>query len=169
MRIKNNHKGFSIVELVVYVSLASIMLLAIASFSKIILEARTRNRVISEVEQQGTQVAQTISQSIRNSEGIISPTAGGSSDNLNLNVVNTSQDPTVFSLDSGVINIQEGSGNQVNLTNGHVVVQDLVFQNLSRPNTPGVVKFSFILEYNNQSNKPEYNYSKTFYSSASLR
>lgn len=168
-RQKSNVKGFTLVELVVYISLTSMILLAIASFSKIILESRIRSWVISEVEQQGIQVVQIISQTIRNAEDITSPVSGNTAANLTLDVVDIADDPTVFSLNSNVIEIKEGSDPLISLTNDNVVVRDVVFQNLSRTNTPGIVKFSFVLEYNNQSNRPEYNYSKTFYSSAGLR
>jgi len=165
----NPRKGFTLVELLVYISLVSMMLLAVASFAKIILQARVRNQVISEVEQQGVQVIQIISQTIRNAENITAPASGGGTGGLTLNVISVSQNPTVFSLDSDIIKIKEGSTSQINLTNSKVIASDLIFQNLSRTDTPGIIKYSFVLDYDNQSDKPEYNYLKTFYSSASLR
>jgi len=169
MKYKNNYNGFTLVELVVYISLVSIMLLGIASFTKIILQTRARNQIIIEVEQQGIQIAQILTHTICNAENITLPVIGSTDSSLTLDVVSTGDDPTIFSLDGNIINIKEGAGNQINLNNSRTEVQDLILQNLSRSDTPGIVKFSFILNYNNQSGRPEYNYSKTFYGSTSLR
>jgi len=163
------NKGFTLIELVIYISLVSIMLLGIASFTKIILQTRTRNQVIAEVEQQGIQIAQILTQTIRNAENIIQPTPSNTNNNLILDVFDASKDPTIFSLNSNIINIKEGAGSQINLNNSRVEVQDLTFQNFSRLDTSGIIKFSFSLNYNNQSGRPEYNYSKVFYGSISLR
>lgn len=163
------NKGFTLIELIVYISLVSVMLLGIASFTKIILQTRIRNQVITETEQQGIQIAQILTRVIRNAENITTPTAGNNAGSLTLDVSDISQDPTVFSLNGGIINIKEGTGNQINLNNSRVEAHDLAFQNLSRPDTPGIIKFGFSLDYNNQSGRPEYNYSRTFYGSISLR
>jgi len=163
------NKGFTLIELIIYIGLVSIMLLGIASFAKIILQARTRNQVIAEVEQQGVQIAQMLTYTVRNAENIIQPTAPNTDNNLILDMLYAPEDPTTFSLDGVIINIKQGAGNKINLNNSRVEIQDLTFQNLSRPDTPGIIKFSFTLNHKNQSGRPEYNYSKTFYSSASLR
>ncbi|NQV00819.1 MAG: prepilin-type N-terminal cleavage/methylation domain-containing protein [Parcubacteria group bacterium] len=163
------NKGFTLIELIIYISLVSIMLLGIASFSRTILQTRAKNQVIAEVEQQGIQIAQILSQKIRNAENIIAPTLGNNANSLTLDVVAVAQDPTVFSLDAETIKIEESGANQINLTNSKVIASGLVFQNLSRTDTPGIVKFSFTLDYDNQSGRPKYNYSKTFYGSISLR
>jgi len=163
------NKGFTLIELIIYIGLVSIMLLGIASFAKIILQNRARNQVITEVEQQGVQIAQILTYTIRNAKNIIQPTPSNTNNNLILDVFDASKDPTTFSLDGNIINIKEGAGSQINLNNSRVEVQDLTFQNLSRSDTPGIIKFSFALNYNNQSGRSEYNYSKTFYGSISLR
>lgn len=169
MSLRNNYKGFSLIELVVYIGLVSIMLLGIASFAKTILQTRAKNQVILEVEQQGIQVMQILSQTIRNAESIVFPSSGSNANTLTLNLANPSANPTTFSFSNGFINIQEGGALPINLINSRVEVQNLIFENLSRLDTSGIIKFSFVLNYNNQSGRPEYNYSKTFYGSASLR
>ena len=163
------NKGFTLIELIIYISLSSMMLLSITLFAKMILQVRTKNQVMMEVEQQGIQITQILTHAIRNAENIIQPTPPNINSNLILDMLNVSEDPTVFSLDNNVINIQEGVSGQINLSNSRIEVQDLTFQNFSRANTPGIISFSFTLNYNNQSSKPEYNYSKIFYGSISLR
>ena len=145
------------------------MLLSITLFTKMVFQMRTKTQVIMEVEQQGVQIMQTLTSTIRNAESIVQPSLSSTDNNLTLDMLDTAENPTVFSLDNNTINIQEGVNAKINLNNSRIDIQDLIFQNLSRPNTPGIIKFSFTLNYNNQSDRPEYNYSKIFYGSISLR
>lgn len=149
------------VELVIYIALLTILLLSVTLFITSFLKSKAQNQSMAEVEQQGTQVAQIISQSIRNAENITLPITGGTAASLTLDVVTVANDPTMFSLSSGVIKMQEGAASAVDLTNSKATASGLSFYNVSRTSTPGAIKFQFTLTYNN--------YSKTFYGSSSLR
>ncbi len=164
-----NRQGFTLIELIIYVAIASVMFMAISSFAFILLRSRIRSQVITEVEQQGAYVMQIITQTIRNAEGINSPTQGGSNSSLSLNVSGSSNDPTVFDVSGSTLWISEGGGAPLKLTNSRLIVSDFLAQNLSRTNTPGIIKIQFDLKYNSQAEKAELDYSKTFYGSASLR
>lgn len=133
------------------------------------LEARVKQQTIAEIEQSGTQVMQTTTQLIRNAETINSPATGASSSTLSLDVVDAAKDPTIIELSGGVIYITEGAGSAVPLTAAPVNVDSLTFYNLSRSGTPGVVRLQFTLTYTNPSGRQEYDYTKTFYGSASVR
>jgi len=95
---KNLNQGFTLIELLLYVGIASIILIVTTLFLGVLLESRVKNQAISEIEQQGLQLMQIITQTTRNAENISSPTAGNSSSTLSLDVINTSKDPTVFDL-----------------------------------------------------------------------
>ena len=168
MYMKNN-KGFTLIELLLYIGIASVMLLIISVFLSTLLQSRVKNQTIAEVEQQGAQVMQIITQTIRNAEGINSPTQGASASSLSVDVFNTSDDPTVFDLSSGAIRVTEGAGSAVPLLNSRLTASGLNFQNLSRDNTSGVVRVQFTLTHMNIENRNEYDYNKTFYASAGLR
>lgn len=66
------------------------------------------------------------------------------------------------------LQIKEGSGIVVPLTNNKVMLSDLTFKNLSRSGTPGVVQVSFTVSRVNNSGKNEYDYQKTFTGTAAL-
>ncbi|PJE77100.1 hypothetical protein COV05_00625 [Candidatus Uhrbacteria bacterium CG10_big_fil_rev_8_21_14_0_10_48_16] len=169
MKTNNSKKGFTLIELVLYVGIASGILLVSTLFLQTLLESRVKNQTIAEVEQQGLQVMHLIAQTVRNAENITSPTIGGSAGSLTLDVVNIVDDPTVFYVSGDSIQMTEGAGSTIALTNSHVAASALTFQNLSRPDTPGIVRVSFILTHVNSSGRQEYEFSKTFYASASLR
>ena len=125
--------------------------------------------VISEVEHQGDMVIQIISQTIRNAEGVNSPSKGGSASLLSLDVVNVSLDPTVFDLNAEVIRVTESVGLAIPLTSDSVHVTSLDFRNLTKNKGFGSIKFQFTIEYDNPANISDFEYSKTFYATADLR
>jgi Tfp pilus assembly protein PilW len=167
--VQRKSNGFTLIELLLYVSVSALLLLGISAFSFTLLGSRIKNQTIAEVEQQGLQVMQMITQTARNAEVIISPAISNSSSSLTLDVIASSSDPTVFNLSSGVIRIKEGASAVVPLTNSRVTASALNFQNLSRASTPGTIRISFMLIHINPSGRNEYSFAKIFYGSASLR
>lgn len=169
MKICTQHKGFTLIELLLYVAISSSILLVISTFLPTLLESRVKNQTIAEVEQQGIQVMQIITQTIRNADKIDSPTVGASASSLSLNTYVSNLNPTIFDLAAGVIQVSEGVVSPIALTNTRVTASALTFQNLSRVSTPGTLRISFTLTHVNSSGRNEYNFSKTFSSSATLR
>lgn len=167
--LRSNTSGFTLIELLLYLGIAAIMLTIISVFLSTLFRARIKNQTISEVEQQGQQVLDIITQTIRSAETINSPLAGSSASLLSLDVIDLNDDPTVFDATGGVIRITEGAGSPLPLTNNRAVSTSLTFSNLSRINTPGTVRIQFTLTHINPEGRNEYTYTKTFYASASLR
>ena len=160
--MKNYQKGFTLIELLLYIAIASIIVFTTASLLRFTLESRVKNQTIAEVEQEGAQVMQLITQTVRNATAISSPTIGASGASLSV-------DTTVFDLSGGAIRIKEGAGAAVNLTSSKITVSSLNFQNLSRVSTPNIARVSFTVTYTNSSGRNEYDFTKSFYGSAGLR
>lgn len=161
--------GFTLIELVLYVAISGFILLAVSLFLQALLESRIKNQTIAEVEQQGIQVMQLITQTLRNGDKISSPVQGTSAASLSVYTYAAINNPTVFDLSGGAIRISEGSAAAVSLTNSRVVVSGVRFSNFSRSGTPGIVRIQFTVTHLNPSGRSEYDFSKTFISSASLR
>lgn len=152
-----------------YLAIASTVLMVSTMLLSTLLESRVKNQTIAEVEQQGLFVMQMITQTVRNAEGIAAPAAGANGTSLTLDVLTAGEDPTVFGVASGTVYVTEGSGSAVALTNAHVIVSGFTVQNLTQSSTPGALRVSFTLTYVNPSGRNEYSFSKQFYGSASLR
>lgn len=160
----NKQKGFSLIELLLYISMTAIVVLVISGLLYTILQSKVKNQTIAEVEQQGALAVQIISQTIRNSQSINTPTSGSSGNSLSLAQVSASVNPTVFDLSNGSLRITEGTGSAVSLTNSRVSVSGLTFQNLSAS-----VKFQFTISHINSGSRNEYDYTKDFYGTANVR
>lgn len=156
-------------ETLLYVSIVSIVIVGVSAFIQVILSSRVKNQTIAEVEQQGAQVVQIITQTLRNGSAINSPAIGTSGSSLSVVTYDSGKNPTIFDLASGVIQIKEGTGSAVPLTSNRIVASGLTFQNLSRSGTGGTVRIQFTLTYLNPQNKNEFSYAKTFYASGDIR
>lgn len=164
----NNKKGFTLIELLLYVSITSFVLTAVVLFVSMMLETQTKNRTVMEVNQQGVQVMQIISRAIQTAVDVNTPFLGTSGTQLSLGMSDSSKNPTIFEVSSGTLWISEGS-NSYALTNSKVSVVNLSFSNRSKTSTPGVIGFTFTLSHVNPENREEFDYSRIFSSSASLR
>ena len=154
--------GFTLIELLLYVGIMGVIIFSFAGFLSLLMQSRIKNQVVSEVEQQGIQVMQMITQIGRNAGNINYPAPGQITDSLSF-------DSTVFDRLNNAVRITEGTDSPTSLTNSHLIASNLTFQNLSRVGTPGTVRIQLTLTYANPSGRNEYNYSKTFYGTASLR
>ena len=162
-------KGFTLIELLLYIGISSIMLLIISVFLSLLIESRIKNQTVAEVEQQGLQVMEIITQTARNADAINTPTQGTSAPSLSLAVIPPANNPTLFNLSGSVIYITENINTPVALTNTRVIVSGLLFQNLSLAGTPGTIRIQFTLTHINTSGRNEYSFAKTFIGSATLR
>ncbi len=160
--------GYTLIELLLYVAIVGSLLTAISFYFSLALEARVKNQTISEVDQQGTFLMDTITQTIRNATSITTPAAAGSGTTLTLVVPTGGLSPTTFNLSGDTLQITESGGAAVALSNGNIQISSLTFKNLTRASTPGVVQISFIVSRTNPLSRNMYDYQKTFTSSAEV-
>lgn len=165
----NNQTGFTLIELLLYVAIVGSLLTAIVAFLMVSIDARVKNQSIAEVDQQGVFAMEQITKVIRNASSISSPAAGASGAALTVVVPNAGSSPTTFNINAGALQVTEGSGSAVPLTNSKVQMSDLTFTNLSRSGTNGIVRVSFALRRVNPTGRNEYDYQKTFVTSVGLR
>ena len=162
-------KGFTLVELLISISVVGILIVGITDFYLTIVSSRVKNQTIAEVERQGAATIALISQRIRNAESISAPAPGSSAASLTLDAVDAGNDPTTIDGTSSRLRITEGLANPVFLTAPSVTLSDLTFTNLSRASTPGIMRVSFTLTRVHTEGSHEYDYAKTFTTSASVR
>lgn len=170
MKFFNSKKGFTLIEMILYVSVCSIMLLSLSTFLTFLLGARVRSQSIAEVNQQGFQVMQMMTSTIRNGRSIQSPSLGGSSSTLSITTGVPVVDPTQFDVSSGTLRIKEGSNSTIALTNSRVTISSLLFENISSASsTEKIVRISFTIDHKNPIGRNEYAFTKIFRGSATLR
>lgn len=163
-------KSFTLVEILLYIALASVVIFTISTLLSSILQAKEKTKAIYEVEFQGENLVSQISQALRNARDVNTPIIGTSAETLSLAADSPADNPIIFSLNNQSILIKEGAGNEIPLTSSQVAITSLSFQNISQGATyPDDIKIQFTLKFNSQDNRYEHNYEKTFTSSINLR
>ena len=162
-----NKKGFTLIELTIYLSIAIIFLLGTVDFILTINSIRQRGFIVAEVENQGLRMMTAITDQIRNSSGINSPAGTGSV--LSLVSKNVNTNPIIFSVVNNKLQMAEGDNAAVILHNDLVQVEGFYLQNSSRTDTKGSIRIELILKFKSDSEDPKKNYRQTFYGSATVR
>jgi prepilin-type N-terminal cleavage/methylation domain-containing protein len=162
-------KGFTLVELLLYVVIIGSLLGALSGFFIMTAQSRLKNQTIAEVDQQGMLAMQTITQAVRNATAITAPVVATSGDSLTVTMPTAGSSPTVFSLSAGALQMKEGTATTIPITGANVTVSGVTFQNLTRSGTYGTVQISFVVTRNNPNNRNEFEYQKTFTTTASVR
>ncbi len=162
-------RGITLVELLLYVSIASALLLSVVLFLFVLQKSHIKNTAINEVELQGAEIMVLITSAIRNATSITSPAEGNAGDILLLTTNDDNTNPLSFYISEGQLYVTEAGDLPTSLTNNKVVVSDLVFNNVSRTDTPGTVKMSFTLTHVNPEGSYQYDFTKTFYTTTTIR
>lgn len=167
--MKKDQSGFTLIELLLYVSIVGAVIFSVSGLLSLLMQSRVKNQSVAEVEQQGIEVMQLVTQTVRNATAVNSPAIGTSATSLSINVPVSANSPTIFDLSGGVLRITEGTGSPIALTNSRVTASGLSFFNLSRAGTKGIIRTQFTLTHINPLGRNEYDYNKAFYGTASLR
>jgi type II secretory pathway pseudopilin PulG len=170
---KSNNHGFTLIEILIYITMFSLIIGAVVGLAILATSQRQKNQVLNIVNLQGESVISIINQDIDNSSSITSPSLGNSATTLTLAMPTTAANPTVFSSynDGSTTHLEISQGSPAvttYLTNSHVILSNLNFSNKGLSSTPGSILYSFTLTYKTNSVLQEFNFQKNFYGSASL-
>jgi type II secretory pathway pseudopilin PulG len=167
---KKRKKGFTLVEIIIYFGLVSIILILIIGFSLNIFESTNKNNVYREIQQNGRFIMQKIDSAIKSASELNHPSSlGESSDYLSLATQNSETDPIIIELSSEDIFITKGEQDSYQLNSSQTKITNLEFLNISYPDNPGTIKTSLTISYNNISEKNEYQASLDFSLTTNLR
>lgn len=162
-------KGFTLLEMLLYAVTISFVIGSMSVFLLVISENRVKNTTISEVEQQGQFVMNLITQEIRNAEAVTVPTAGSSGASLTLDVFDVADDPVIFSILGTALQMTEAGGGAIDLTSDRLEISGLSFEHLTNSIDHSSVQIEFTLTHINPLGRQEWNYEKTFTTTATLR
>ena len=174
--ISNHGRGktraFSLLELLLYMALASAITLTASVLLSSILQIREKSRAAVEVESQGVLLMQHLTRAVRNARDVTAPAPQiASATGLNLSMDDISINPTIFEITEASISTKEGAtATTVPLLSQNTGIKDASFRNMAvDADHPDEIKITFTLYYITQERRGGFGYEKTFYGSASLR
>ncbi|OGJ62599.1 hypothetical protein A3A67_02545 [Candidatus Peribacteria bacterium RIFCSPLOWO2_01_FULL_51_18] len=142
MKFFHNRSGFSLLEMILFLGILSIMFTTVISVFISTQETRVRQQGISEVEQRGAQILETLTKTIRRAEKVLAPAEGGSGSYIVLQMAANQEYPTIFSETASGELIFTQKNISSNLLHDRVNIQNLSFENT--PNGSIVVSFDMV-------------------------
>lgn len=109
-RSTNRQAGYTLIELLLYVAIIGSLLASITFFFGIVVDARIKNQSVSEVNDQGMALMDTITQTIHNANSITAPTIGTNGSSLTLAVPTGSLSPTIFNSSAATLGFAADGG-----------------------------------------------------------
>jgi type II secretory pathway pseudopilin PulG len=161
-------RGFTLLETVLYIALATIILYAAAQLYTVIVTTQAKNRAMADVTLAAEDALLRITQTVRDAESVSEPASGQTGDMLTLEMRESAEFETEeFVLENGVIYMQDGSQPRVAITPVNVYVSDLQVADLSVTGQHSL-QISFTAT-SNATDRTELGYTDTFYATATIR
>ncbi|KPJ85205.1 hypothetical protein AMJ57_03925 [Parcubacteria bacterium SG8_24] len=146
---RNGSRGATLLELLVYLGLVGFILLAATMFAFEFVAANAKIAAIDEVTRNGRFGLARMALETRVAASIdtVSSVFGSHPGTLALDMDDAGIDPTVFTVSSGTLYVQQGAGAQLPLTSSKVEVTDFVVENVSTGNKTKAVRLNLTLRY----------------------
>jgi type II secretory pathway pseudopilin PulG len=166
-------RGFTLVELLLYMGLVGIFLTAATTSMWDIILGNVKSSVEQEVQESLRYASHRLSFEIRNADsieassdfGVDLASTPGAVLSLNSPAPN---DPTEFRVNGGLLQIKQGVGSWTSITSPAVAVDNLVFTDLTDTFSENI-KFTVTVKYRNTGGRSEWEKSATFESASQLR
>lgn len=159
-------RGFTFIELILYVAIVTIILSALVPFAWDTVETGVKSAVAQEVNANARYISEIIKYEIRNSTGINSVAATS----ISLATSTPATNPTVIDLSAGNIRITQGAASPVNLNSANTVINSLTFTDYtSLDNKTKHIQFTMTVAASFAAARQEYQDSVVVESSSEVR
>ncbi|KPJ71820.1 hypothetical protein AMJ50_00720 [Parcubacteria bacterium DG_74_3] len=166
------NKSFTLMEILVYIGVLSVIIVAISSFFLWAIRSNTKTRVTRETLDNSRRSMEIIIYEIKEAQSVYTPTS--SSSQLSLETTHyLPQGEKISYIDFYLCGTQlclkKESQSPIALTSERVEVKNLFFTQVATTSTLPSIRVSLTIDYKNPSNLPEYQASVNLSSTASLR
>lgn len=168
-------KGFTLIEILVYIGILTIIISAVFSFLIWAINSNTKAMVMREVSDNARQSMEFFSREIKEAKSIYTPTSFFDSHPGQLSlekIENLSEGEKIsfvdFYLCDNRICFKKESQDPIVLTSDNLEVTDLIFTQVITDQIPSI-QIELKIDYKNPENRPEYRASINLKSAVSLR
>lgn len=170
MKLHHTRNGFTLIELVIYIGLSSMVIVALLRVMLVLTGVREKMETVSIVQQEGRFVMHRFVSAVQSAVAI---NTGSSLFNSNHGVLSLtmsgSVQPSIFTWSQSGVILQENGATPAALTSSGVIVDQLRFTNLSAPNARGTVRMLLHLTDHRAGDTGAYNDDISLSTSATLR
>ncbi len=171
MTASRAQSGFSLIELIIYVALVSIIVTGFVSFAIDLAASSQKAKVQLQVQQNARFAMETILREIRQAQGLdeLNSTFGAHPGAITLEQADPLNDPTVIDVENGILRIMRGAQGTEEITDESLEITDLVFENLSTPGRVQVLRVALTLRHANPDQSEIFEADSTLYGTAVIR
>lgn len=152
----NSRKGYTLVELLIFLAISSVALVAFVGILVIVVQLQVRQTSTGSVQQESTALLQQMQYYVQNSSLVDMPINAVGTSTLRLRMASSSVDPTTITLVNGMVYLQQGSATATPLTSSRVTVSNLLFVRHANPPSHDTVSISFTTTYNAPANTEQF-------------
>jgi len=162
-----NKKGFSFLELIIYIAIFATFLMVVVSIFSIIVSSSAKEEARAEVKQNLRFALEKITDEIYAANDVTQPIADGTSGNVLALTVNGA--PVQFSVSGGILQKTMGTTTE-NITSNKVIidVSSDIFKRIGNVNAKPTIQIILKISYNDKG-RPYYKFSQTIQTTVSLR
>lgn len=164
-----NQKGFTLIELILGIAITSIILGSLVLFMRDSLSVQQKQETIRELDEQGNMMMETIMSAVHNADSVTTPAIGDTASELELAYTAVADNPTIFSLNAGVLSVSRGAEGDVPLHDDTIVVNSFSIDNRTQVDGWDTVTITLDLSYQSDATSYEYDYQKTWNTTAVVR
>lgn len=169
MKIQNYKKGFTLMEILVYLAVLVMVISAVLTFLVWAIKSNTKAKAMREVSDAGNRVMEIMTREIREAESIYTPTSAAAQLSLEtLHYLSPGENAgylDFYLCDGTTLCFKKESDSPIALTPDNIEVSHLEFTQMATSS----VQINLEINYKNPQNRPEYQASINLISSASLR
>jgi len=162
-------RGFTLIETLLYLALTTGMIGVLGGVGVAVLANNAKGYVLEELGYNGHFILEKIVTAVHSADSIDGPINNATSSTLTLTMPDVAKDPTVFTVSNGVVTISEGGNPPAPLSTGGVRITDLIFRDVSYPDSSDLVRIEMTVEVYNPENRKVYDADGDFYSTAGIK
>jgi len=168
-------KGFTLIEMLIYIAVLSIIILAVSSFFLWTVRSNTKAKAMRETQDNARRIMEIMTSEIKEAKNIYTPTSIFDSHPGQLSLETTKYLPEGetksyidFYLCEERLCLKKESQNPITLTSDQVKVSNLVFTQIVSGEIPSI-QIDLRIDFKDTTGRPEYQASVNLKSTASLR
>lgn len=142
-----NSKGFSLIELLIYVSIFAISSVFLVAILTSVTQVQVRQKSMNEVNHQISFVSETAERLIQESS-LVDIDAGVTTSTLVLRMTTSSLDSTKIFASGTIVFLQEGTSTAIGLTDSRIKVDKFSVVKLENPGSRAIVNLNLAMSYN---------------------
>lgn len=169
-------RGFTLIEILVYIGVLAIVILAVSSFFIWVNHSNAKTKALREVVNNGRRVMEIITYEIKEARDIYSPTTVSDSNSGQLSLITLKDIPEEedltyldFYLCGVSVCLKKESQDPLVLTSENVQIEKLIFKEIATSQDTPSIQIELEIKYKTPSERPEYQASANFTTTASLR